>query len=164
MKEIFDRTSVRTFRNQLVEPQKLTNLFKAAMAAPSAGNQQPWMFYGVRSKMSLLRLATCGQNAQCVKDAPFAVVACYRSDVKYPELVHMDMSAAVQNILLAATSMGLGAVWLSVAPYEDRIAAVKNVLAIDDDVTPFAIIPIGYPAAAHKTNDRYDAAKVHFLN
>lgn len=165
MKEILARTSVRTFRNQLVEPQKINQLLKAAMAAPSAGGQRPWEFYGVRNKISLLRLATCSPHAKCVKDAPFAIVACTRSDVQFPELTAMDMSAAVENLLLAAVSLELGAVWLAVAPYADRMAEVAKVLSLPEGVTPFAIVPVGYPASTtHKIPERYDPTRVHFVN
>ena len=164
MKEIFERRSIRTFKNQLVEPQKITMLLKAAMAAPSAGNQKAWEFFVVRNKIKLFRLSTCGPEAKCVKDAPFAIVACSTADAKYPELTAMDLSAAVENILLEATSLGLGAVWLAVAPYEERISEITKVLALPAGVTPFAMVAVGEPASLPKAIERYDPDKVHFVN
>lgn len=164
MNEIFDRMDIKTFKNQLLEPQKIALLLKAAMAAPSAENQRPWEFYAVRNKISLMRLSTCGAAAKCVKDAPYAIVVCSRADVQFPELVGMDIGAAVENIMLEATSIGLGSTCIAVSPYEDRIASVRKILDLADDMTPFAIVAVGYPAAYPKAKDSFDQSRIHYIN
>jgi nitroreductase len=65
------------------------------------------------------------------------------------------------NLLLEADTLGLGAVWLGIAPLEERMEAVKNVLAIPDTLSAFAIIPCGYPAEEKVQQDRFDLNRVH---
>ena len=77
-------------------------------------------------------------------------------DAKYPELANYDLSNATENILLEATTLGLGAVWLCIAPYEDRIDNVVTVLHTPHHTIPFCLIPVGYPAEKRTWKDRYD--------
>ena len=73
-----------------------------------------------------------------------------------------DCSAAAMNILLAAKGLGLGAVWTGVYPGEERIAIVREVLAIPDGYAPLNVIPIGYPAENPTPKDKWNASKVHY--
>ena len=136
MNEIFSRASVRQFEPRPVEQEKVEQLLRAAMAAPSARNQQPWEFYAVTNR---------GRN-------------CSR-----PEYAQIDCSAAAENILLEAVSQGLGAVWLGIAPIEMRMEATAQALNLPEDLYVFAIIACGYPAVEPKPQDRYDPARVHWL-
>jgi nitroreductase len=162
MNAIFSRTSIRKFQKREVENEKIELLLKAAMAAPSAGNQQPWEFYVIKNKDLLEELAKCSPYAGCAKEAPIAIVNCYRKNVWVPEYAEIDLSASTENILLEAVELGLGAVWLGVAPLKDRMQQVKEILEIPDDLQPFAIIPFGYPVNEMKQQDRYDQNRVHY--
>lgn len=74
-----------------------------------------------------------------------------------------QLSAATENILLEAESLGLGAVWCGVAPGRERMEAVCAALGVDPALEPFAILSIGYPLKPAQQQDRYDPARVHFV-
>ena len=163
MSSIFNRTSVRKYRNREVEDEKIELLLKAAMAAPSAGNQQPWEFYVVKNKSKLEALSKISPFSGCVQDAPVAIVNCYRKDVRWPDYAEIDLSASTENLLLQAVELDLGAVWLGVAPLEDRMKKVSEILEVPEDLIPFAIIPLGYPISETKQQDRFDQSRIHVL-
>ena len=163
MNAIFHRTSIRNYEDKAVEPEKITRLLKAAMAAPSAGNQQPWEFYVVSNPEIIDRLSGCSPYSGCAKNAPVVIVPCCRTKATFPENVMMDLSAATENILLAADALGLGSVWLGIAPVEDRMNAVKKVLSLPEDLLPFCLLPVGYPQIVRPQQDRYDESRVHYL-
>ncbi len=83
--------------------------------------------------------------------------------VEMPEYAHIDMSASVENLLLEAYSLGLGAVWLGIAPLKERMDAVREVLNIPEDLEAFAIIPCGYPESVRPQQDRFDKDRIHYV-
>lgn len=161
MNEIFRRTSVRRFQERTVEPEKTEQLLRAAMAAPSAGNQQPWEFYTVTRRETLEALSGCSPYAGCLVEAPLGIVVCCRENCPMPEYRQIDCSAATENLLLEAVSQGLGAVWLGIAPLEERMAAVRQVLRLPEHLSAFALIACGYPAEERPQQDRYEPSRVH---
>lgn len=163
MNEIFKRVSIREFQDREVEPEKLILLLKAAMAAPSAGNQQPWEFYIVRDPENLEQLSAASPYAGCTKGAPAAIVPCARTNgLRHAAYSDIDMSAATQNLLLEAVALGLGAVWLGIAPLKERIDAVRKIIGAPKELAPFAIVPVGYPVRERLQEDRYDESRVHW--
>lgn len=164
MNEIFTRVSIRKFEDRPVEPEKLTQLLRAAMAAPSAGNQQPWEFYVVTDRKKISELAECSPYAGCAAGAPAVIVPCYRTaGLRFPEFDTIDLSIASENILLETASLGLGAVWLAVAPVEDRMEKVEKSLSLPDSLRAFALIPVGYPAESRPQQDRFDENRIHYV-
>lgn len=164
MNSIFHRTSIRQYLNQEVEAEKVDLLLKAAMAAPSAGNQQPWEFYVITDKTILEKLSTCSPFAGCVKEAPMAIMTCYRkSNMRFPEYAEIDLSICTEHILLQADTLGLGTVWLGIAPVRERMDQVKAVLDMPDDLEAFAIIPCGYPVKVGQQQNRYDTSRIHLV-
>ena len=163
MNEIFHRTSIRKYLSKPVEDEKIEKLLQAAMAAPSAGNQQPWEFYVVKDKATLEKLSKTSPYAACCASAPVAFVACYRIHCTMPEYAQIDMSASVENLLLEADSLGLGAVWLGIAPLKERMEAVHTVLNMPENLDAFAIIPCGYPETIHPQQDRFDKQRIHYV-
>lgn len=113
MDAIFHRTSIRKYQETPVEAEKIETLLRAAMAAPSACNQQPWEFYVVRNKEKIKELSEASPYAGCAKGAPVVFVPCYRKNCQVPMYAEIDLSAAVENLLLEADSLGLGAVWMA---------------------------------------------------
>ena len=165
MNAIFQRRSVRQFQNTPVTTQQVETLLRAAMCAPSAGNQQPWEFYVVQDRETQARLSQCSPYAGCAAKAPLVLVPCAKKEgVGYPENVPMDLSAATENILLEAVALGLGAVWLGIAPLEARIAGVRKVLNIPETLEPFALVAVGTPEKNIPAEDRYQPEKVHHWN
>ncbi|MBQ9685590.1 MAG: nitroreductase family protein [Oscillospiraceae bacterium] len=163
MKEIFERVSIRKFEDRPVEREKIEALLRAAMAAPSAGNQQPWEFYVVTDKPTLERLSKVSPYAGCTKNAPVAIVSAYREQLWAPEYAQIDMSIAMENLWLACAEQGLGGVWLGIAPLEERMRAVEEVVGIPEGQRAFAVFPLGFPAESRRQQDRYDEARVHYL-
>lgn len=163
MESIFHRISVRKYTDQAVEQEKIEKILRAAMAAPSACNQQPWEFYVVTNKEVIQQLAACSPYASPAKGAPVVFVPCYREKGIAPEYFNIDLSAAVENLLLEADSLGLGAVWMGIAPDEKRMENVRKVLSLPENLYAFALISCGYPAESRPQQDRYQEERVHYV-
>ena len=162
MNPIFERVSIRKYEDRPVEPEKIEMILRAAMAAPSGGNQQPWEFCVVRDRQKIRDLAACSPYAACAEGAPVVIVPCWRTKgLRFPEVAPIDLSIATENILLEITALGLGGVWLLVEPVKDRAAYVDSVLGIGEDLHAFAIVALGYPAEGHPQKDRFDPARIH---
>lgn len=162
MNSIFHRISVRKYEERAVEPEKIEMMLKAAMAAPSACNQQPWEFYVVTDKELIGQLSEASPYAKCAKEASVVFVPCFRSEGIAPEYFNIDMSAAVENLLLEADTLGLGAVWMGISPDEGRMEAVRKVLDIPANLNAFALVPCGYPAEEREQENRYEESRVHY--
>lgn len=118
---IFTRVSIREFTNEAVSDEQVERLMEAAMAAPSAGNQQPWEFVLTRDPQVREELAACSPYAHPAAKAGLVIVPCVSGGEKrFEGCVPLDMSACTENILLEAQSLGLGAVWLGIYPEQDR--------------------------------------------
>ena len=134
------------------------------MAAPSAVAKDPWEFIVVRNRSMLNRLATGLPNGQMLADAALGIVVCgdlQRAHDRQLSYLLQDCSAAVENLLLAAHALGLGACWLGVHPREDRVAHVRSQLAIPNVVIPVAVVSLGWPAESPAPRTRYRAEAVH---
>ena len=163
MNEIFNRASVRVFKDAPVEKEKIEMLLKAAMQAPSAGNQRPWEFIVVEDKKTLEQLSETDPYAKFVAKVPAAIVALGNTDeMRFPEHWEQDLGAACENILLEAVSQDLGAVWLGVAPLKERMDHITKVFDLPDNIRPYAIIPFGYAKRPYEVEERSDAGRVHF--
>lgn len=163
MEAIFHRTSIRRYKEQAVEPEKVEQLLRAAMAAPSACNQQPWEFYVVTNREKLIALSECSPYAKPIREASVGIVVCCQADCMAPEYAQIDCSAAIENLLLEADSMGLGAVWLGIAPLEERMEAAGKVLDIPENLYVFSFVACGYPAEERKQQDRFDELRIHYV-
>ena len=164
MKEIFERVSIRKYEDRPVEEEKIRQILKAAMAAPSAGNQQPWEFYVVRDPEMIRKLADTTPYSKSAAGAPVVIVPCYRTNGLWaPMYDTIDLSIATENMLLEITSLGLGAVWMGIAPIEDRILAVDRILGLGEDLHSFALVPVGYPAESRPQQDRFQEERIHWI-
>jgi len=162
MKEIFERRSIRKYTGKEVSDESIKELLKAAMSAPSAGNQQPWDFIVVKDRAVLNEIPKVHQYAQMLKEAPVAIVVCgVLEREKHAGYWMQDCAAAIENILIEAQFLGLGAVWLGVYPREDRVIGLTKLLEIPENVIPIAVISIGYPAESKEASQRYDEKKIH---
>ena len=163
MNEIFTRVSIRRFQDRPVEPEKLEALLRAAMAAPSAGNQQPWEFYVVTNRQLLEALSEASPYAGCAKEAPVAIVSAYREALWAPAYAQIDMSIAMENLWLETQALGLGGVWLGIAPGEERMQKVEKILGMPASLRAFAVFPFGYPAESRPQQDRFDESRIHWV-
>ncbi len=165
MNEIFKRVSIRKYEDKPVEKDKIEQVLRAAMAAPSAGNQQPWEFYVVTDKEKIKALSECSPYSGCAAGAPAVLVPCYRTEgLIFPDIAQIDLSIATENALLEITSLGLGGVWLAVTPVADRVEKVAKILGTPDTLIPFALVPFGYPAESREQQDRYDESRIHYVD
>lgn len=164
MNSIYHRISVRKYEDREVEPEKIKEILKAGMQAPSAGNQQPWEFYVVTNKDTIAKLSKTSPYAGCAEKAPVVIVPVYRTDrVMFPSMVLEDMSIAQENMWLMADELGLGGVWLGIAPEKDRMKNVKEVLHLPDKLEAFSLFPVGYPAETRPQQNRYEESRIHYL-
>ena len=164
---IASRTSIRKFDpSKSVSDADIERILKAGMCAPSAMDRRPWEFVVVRDKMKLAALGSRLPYSRCANGVQAAIVVCGNLDNGLPgrgkEYWIHDCSAATMNILLAAKGLGLGAVWTGVYPGEDRVAVVREVLAIPEGYAPLNVIPIGYPAENPTPKDKWNESKVHY--
>lgn len=160
---MYRRASVRRFTGEKVTSFEAEALLHAAMAPPSAGNQQPWEFYLVSSDDARAALAQASPYAAPAAGAPLVIVPCFRQNVRFPECAPLDMAAATQNMLLEATDLGLGAVWMAINPVRDREEKVRATLGLPDDLMPFCLIAVGRPAEDVTPHgaERYDEKRIH---
>lgn len=160
MDTILKRRSIRKWLDQPVEEEKIKTILKAAMNAPSAGNQMPWEFIVVEDKAMLEELSKTSPYAKCVANAPVAIIPVYHTEgLRFPSYAQIDSAIASENILLAITDLGLGGVWLGIAPEEERMDKVGKILHLEDRHA-FAIIPFGYSDMTLDPNDKYDDGRI----
>jgi nitroreductase len=164
LETIFRRRSIRHYTPEPVDEATLTQLLEAAMAAPTACNSQPWEFVVVTEPQVLDELR--GKLLFARYNAPAAIVVCGN-----PEIAHntsaqrywlQDCSAAIENILIAATGLGLGSVWIGIYPLPSVIAPVREILRIPETVTPLGMVYVGHPAETHRPRTQYDAHRVYW--
>jgi len=162
VKEIFERRSIRRYLRSPIPDDDIEKLLKAAMAAPSAGNQQPWEFIIIKDKKMMAGITRFHPFSQMLKEAPLAIVVCADLDKeKHSGYWVQDCSAATENILIEAQHLGFGAVWLGVYPVEDRVDGLKRLLGLPVRVIPLSIVSLGYPAEKKEPSNRYDRSRVH---
>lgn len=162
MSFILNRSSIREFKETPIEQDKITELLKAAMQAPSAKNQQPWEFIVIDDKSILLELSKTSTGSWPLNSATCAIIPMLMPSTLSPHFRVQDLSAATENILLEATNLGLGSVWIGIYPLEDRLSHVEKTLKISGESHPFSIIALGYPLKEKTVKERFDISRVHY--
>lgn len=162
---ILSRTSIRQYTDQPVAENLKEAILRAAMAAPSGVNRQPWELILIDDPEILKALADALPYAKMAAKAPMAIAVCGNSsrflEDEDSTLWVQDVSAVSENILLAAHALGLGAVWTCLYPHTDRMAAASRILSIPESIVPFSLIPIGYPAKTHAPVDKWQPDRIH---
>ncbi|NLW16164.1 MAG: nitroreductase family protein [Firmicutes bacterium] len=156
---LHQRRSIRKFTEQPVSKEQIQRLLGAAMAAPTAHNRQHWHFVAVTKRELLDQLSEVHQYAKMLKQATLCIAVCGDRTHMFWE---QDCAAATQNILLAATALGLGSVWLGIHPKPEAVQNVRRLLAIPDPYVPLSLIAIGHPAEEKAPAERYDENKIHY--
>jgi nitroreductase len=162
MEAIFDRCSIRKYTNKPVNDDIIEKLLRAAMAAPSAGNQQPWEFVVIRDRETLNKIPTFHPYANMLHESPLAILVA--GDIereKHAGYWVQDCSASTQNILLMAHKLGLGAVWLGVYPSEERVDGLKDLFSLPECIIPFSLVSIGYHAEQKEAISKFDTNRIH---
>jgi len=164
MKEIFERRSIRKYEDKPVTDDQVQKLLRAAMYAPSAGNEQPWHFIIIRDREVLNKIPEFHPHTLMLKEAPLAIIVCADiSNVKYDGLFWIqDISASVQNILLQAESMGLGTCWCGVYPREELVKGVSEIINLPQHIKPVSIVAVGHPGEHREVRERFNPDRVHY--
>ena len=153
------RRSIRRYTAQTVTDERIRQLLEAAMAAPSASNIQPWEFVVVNDPDLKRQLAQTHTWSSMAADAAVVFVVCGNERASHHWVE--DASAATENLLLAVTALGLGAVWVGIYPNTDREAHVRRVLAIPREMRVLCLVPVGHPAEEKPPQTKYKESKVH---
>lgn len=157
---IFARRSIRRFTSEPVTEEQIELLLQAAMAAPSASDRKPWHFVVVQERSTLDRIAALHPYAEMCREAPLAIAVCAELEFD-PRYWVQDCSAATENLLLAATALGLGAVWLGVHPRPEREEPLKELLGVPAGHEMLAIVALGHGREHKPPRTQYDPALVH---
>ena len=157
---IISRRSIRKYTAEPVGEQDIKALLEAAMAAPSASNRKPWHFGVVTDRKKLDALADSHPYGKMLFEAPLCIAVCGDQAISERFWVQ-DCSAATENLLLAAVALDLGAVWLGAYPSEERVAAIRKVLGVPNNIVPLNLISIGHPAEQKGPRTQYDEERVH---
>lgn len=161
---IFQRRSIRQYSDREISGDLLHMLLEAAMAAPSACGRDPWHFVVVKNPEMLTAIAEGLPNGKMLGEAAIGIVVCGDMERAHGgELSYLiqDCSAAIENLLLAATANGLGGCWLGVHPREERIAHIRSLLSIPESVIPVSVIALGWPRENPSPRTRYRENAVH---
>ncbi len=162
---IMKRRSVRKYLSKQVDDATIKQLLQSAMAAPSACNKQPWEFFVVKNADVLQKLSHSARFANY--NAPLMIVVCSNKDrqlsQKDNDFFIQDCSAAIQNMLLTATDLGLGSCWCGVYPLETAVKRVKDALSLADNITPLSIVLFGYADEFPPERTQYNEEYVHFV-
>ena len=166
IQNIMTRTSVREFTGEKITDAQIDTLLRAAMAAPSAINKQPWAFIVVTDETILAKLGEALPYSRCNNHPAIAVIPCGDLTKAIPgEMADFwinDVSAATENLLLAAHAMGLGAVWTGLHPDMKRAHMVQEMLGLPEHIIPLCVVPVGVPAEQPQIKDKYLPENIHF--
>lgn len=178
MTNILNRKSVRSYTGDTIPAKVMENLLRAAMAAPSGRNIQPWSFVVLNDTSRYDEIFGENFNMGMYKQSAAVVVVCADTTVVRPPrdnpdapavqqpngIWRDDMGAVTENLLLAVEAHGLGACWTACYPYADRMEPVKKALGLPATVVPYSVVPIGYPAGDEQPKDKWDASRIHYNN
>ena len=161
---IFGRRSIRAYTSAEVSQDILQKLLEAAMAAPSAAAKDPWRFVVIRNRQTLDRIAAALPNGQMIAGAGAGIAVCGELEAAHDRQLSyllQDCSAAIENMLLCAHILGLGACWLGVHPREQRINSLREILSLPASIVPVSCLAIGYPAETKEPRTRFKPEHVH---
>lgn len=162
---ILTRVSVRHFTGEPVAQEQIDALLRAGMAAPTAVNKQPWAFLVIDQPDMLTAIGEAFPNSRVQNGASLAIVACgdlnKALEGEAQDYWIQDVSAATENILLAAHAMGLGAVWSGIYPNSERTDRAKQFFNLPEHIVPLCIITIGHPAEQPAVKDKYKPENIH---
>ena len=163
---IMTRVSVRNFTGEKISDEQIETLLRAGMAAPSAINKQPWAFVVIKDEAILAQLGEALPYSRCSNKPAIAIIPCGDLSKAIPgEMAGFwinDVSAATENILLAAHAMGLGAVWTGLHPDMNRAKMVQEMLGMPEHIIPLCIVPVGIPAENPEIKDKFNTDNIHY--
>ena len=163
MRAIFERRSIRDYQNRDVESEKIEQILRAGMAAPTSTNNQEWEFDVIKNKEIMYQIMEMYVYASALQTAPVCIAVCANKNrVSEPNELFwvQDLSAAAQNMLIAATALELGSLWLGL--YSNQRNELKRLLHLPDYVDPLMLLVFGYAKVKKEPVERYLEERVHF--
>lgn len=161
---ILRRRSIRKYADRPVSDEQVRQLLLAGMAAPSALGTEPWIFVVIRDRKTLARVPKAHPYAKMVPKAGLAILVCHDERItKGSDWFVQDCSAATENILIAASALGLGAVWLGVYPRQDRVDKLRELLGLESFLMPFSLISLGHPGESKPAKTKFKDDKTRFI-
>ncbi len=169
MNEVFQnmlkRRSIRKFKCDSIKDEDIDILLKAAMAAPSACNKQPWEFFVVKNSEKLSMVKASGRYTNM--NAPLAIVVCGNQDrclsKKENDFFIQDCSSAITHILLCAESLGLGSLWCGAYPMDSVVNKLRTALELEEKIIPLGIVYIGYADEEKESRTQYNKEYIHII-
>lgn len=167
LEAIMNRRSIRKFSAEDISDEHLDIIMKAAMAAPSACDRRVWEYYIVKNKETQEKVKkgiTFGKF-----DAPMIIIVCFKEKKALPFVMHdtnfCDLSASIENMLLAITDLGLGAVWCAIYPNPRNSRIVRKAIGAPVGITPFSAVFVGHRAEDEKgkVKDKFDESRIHII-
>lgn len=159
---IMSRRSIRKYKKDKVPESHVIKILEAAMNAPSRKNERPWHFVLIDNRKILDKIPSFHPNSKMLYEAPMAILVAGDLDITKDIFITIDCSAATENILLAAHSLGLGACWLGVYPDEERVKGMKEILNLPENIFPVSLISIGYPDEGKPQLKRFEENRIHY--
>lgn len=148
MELIETRRSIRSYKDQEIEEDKLNYVLQAFRKAPSAKNLQPWKLVVIKNKKILKDITIACNNQTFMEEAPVIIAACAKEEESYGTMggymnsYPIDIAIALEHLILAATEKGLGTCWIGA--FKEQL--VKDILGVPENVRVVALTPLGYPA------------------
>ena len=166
IQNILTRVSVREFTGEKISEAQIDTLLRAAMSAPSAINKQPWAFIVITDEAKIAQLGEALPYSRCSNHPAVAIIPCGDLTKAIPgEMANFwinDVSAATENLLLAAHAMGFGAVWTGLHPDMNRARLVQEMLGLPEHIIPLCVVPVGIPAEQPEVKDKFKPENIHY--
>lgn len=165
MSAILTRRSVRKFTGVPIKEEELKTILEAGFHGPSAHNLRPINFVIINEKLQLEAIAKFHPYAKMLPQAGCGIVVC--GDTKRQKLEGFlveDCSAAIENMLLAAHSLNLGAVWCGLYPVQELTDEFIKLLTLPEDIMPIGLVVVGNKTEDVAPVNRYDETKIHYNN
>lgn len=163
MNDIFERTSVRKFKQEPIKKEEIDQILKAAFSAPSARNAQPWFFIVVEDKQKLIELSDFSPYSKLLANATLGILVC--GDINCNDSLdycQQDCAAATQNMLVEAKHLGIGSCWLGGYPNIERVNILKSYFNLEKNIVPLWLVAFGYPDETPKIKEKFKENKVRY--
>lgn len=163
LQAIFTRRSIRRYTGAPISEEHMEALLKAGSCAPSAHNLQPRHFIVIKNPATLEYIAEMHPYAKMLPQAGCCIIVCGDDEVqKTKGLLVEDCAASIENILLAAHGIGLGAVWCGLYPVPELTKIIATTAKLPENIEPIGMVVVGHKVEAKEPSDRFDKARIHY--
>ncbi|MCG8552382.1 MAG: nitroreductase family protein [Desulfobacterales bacterium] len=163
LEAIHTRRSIRKYQDKEIPDEMIRTMLSAAMMAPSAGDERAWQFVVVTDQDKKEQITAVHPYVSMIAKAPLGILVCGDlTKEKYEGYWPQDCSAAMQNLLLAAHGIGLGAVWTGIYPMAERMEKFVSIFGLPDRIIPFGLAVVGWPAQSIPSKERFTQECVHY--